>query len=348
MRRIGEVGILAITGWKAAGSVDTLNISVGSDIDQAATFGGCTGGYYFDNKLVVTDYNITGQAAIEVVGESGTYLRFQNATAVSDKFLAGTQMSVNNANNYWDNLSINVQSVAGGTSINGKSYGSAFSNLIRTRNSTDDVQYGMDVQIGVAPTADDWESVAKVDVYATNENDGHWRWYTRGAGDSAPELRMELKPLGDFSLYTPNSIASQSVDFEWTNDNLDISLLSTGTITIHATALNLTCGSGDMTLTPSGGNLVVTESVKIPTGKGYYVNSIQVVGAQQTALTTQLTSITHTSPGTPDYAIQNLTNTSPYGFVSQDEGNTVLSVILNLQTRVGELETKLKAHGLIA
>lgn len=67
-----------------------------------------------------------------------------------------------------------------------------------------------------------------------------------------------------------------------------------------------------------------------------------------TALTTQLTSITHTAPGTPDYAVQDLTNVAPYGFVTKDEGNTVLSVILNLQTRVGELETKLQAIGLIA
>lgn len=59
---------------------------------------------------------------------------------------------------------------------------------------------------------------------------------------------------------------------------------------------------------------------------------------QASALTTALASLTHTSPGTPDYAIQNLTTTSPFGFVTQDEGNTVLSVILNLQTRVNELE----------
>ena len=66
-----------------------------------------------------------------------------------------------------------------------------------------------------------------------------------------------------------------------------------------------------------------------------------------TALTTQLTSITHTSPGTPDYAIQDLTQTTPFGFVTKDEGNTVLSVILNLQTRVSELETKLQGIGLL-
>lgn len=67
-----------------------------------------------------------------------------------------------------------------------------------------------------------------------------------------------------------------------------------------------------------------------------------------TALTTTKTSITHTAPGTPDFAIQNLTNSSGYGFATQDEGNTVLSVILNLQTRVNELETKLQALGLLA
>jgi len=63
------------------------------------------------------------------------------------------------------------------------------------------------------------------------------------------------------------------------------------------------------------------------------------------ALTTQLTSITATAPGTPDYAIADLTQTTPFGFVSADEGQTVLKVILNLQTRVAELEARLQASG---
>lgn len=63
--------------------------------------------------------------------------------------------------------------------------------------------------------------------------------------------------------------------------------------------------------------------------------------AQASALTAALTTITHTAPGTADYAIQNLTNSSPYGFVSQDEGNSVLAVIANLQARVNELEAAL-------
>lgn len=53
-----------------------------------------------------------------------------------------------------------------------------------------------------------------------------------------------------------------------------------------------------------------------------------------------LTDITHTAPGTPDYAIQDLTNSSGYGFVTKDEGNTVLSVIKNLQARVADLEAR--------
>ena len=72
-----------------------------------------------------------------------------------------------------------------------------------------------------------------------------------------------------------------------------------------------------------------------------------VYTAKGAALTAQLTTITSTAPGTPDYAIQDLTTTTPYGFVTKDEGNTVLSVIANLQTRLSQLETQLKALGLI-
>jgi hypothetical protein len=68
-----------------------------------------------------------------------------------------------------------------------------------------------------------------------------------------------------------------------------------------------------------------------------------------TALTTQLTTITHTAP-TPDYAIQDFVDVSlgaGWAFASHDEANTTLSVIANLQTRVDELETKLQALGLL-
>jgi hypothetical protein len=100
-----------------------------------------------------------------------------------------------------------------------------------------------------------------------------------------------------------------------------------------------------------GGAGTFDDSVDLASGKVYKVNNAQVVGARGAALTAQLTSITHTAPGTPDYAIQDLTNTGGFGFATKDEGDTVLSVIRNLQTRVAELEARLKAtggHGLIA
>lgn len=73
-----------------------------------------------------------------------------------------------------------------------------------------------------------------------------------------------------------------------------------------------------------------------------------VYTAKGAALTAQLTSITSTAPGTPDYAIQDLTDTGGFGFKTKDEGNTVLAVIANLQTRVAQLESRLQALGLIA
>jgi len=64
-------------------------------------------------------------------------------------------------------------------------------------------------------------------------------------------------------------------------------------------------------------------------------------------ITDELTTITFTAP-TPDYAIQALTQTTPFGFVTADEGHTVLSVIANLQARVNALETVLVNLGILA
>ena len=68
------------------------------------------------------------------------------------------------------------------------------------------------------------------------------------------------------------------------------------------------------------------------------------VNSRSVQLTTQETTITHTAPSTADYAIQDLTTTTPFGFVTKDEGNTVLQVIANLQTRVQELEDHLSGN----
>jgi hypothetical protein len=78
---------------------------------------------------------------------------------------------------------------------------------------------------------------------------------------------------------------------------------------------------------------------------GFYGTTPVVQGA---ALTTQLTSITSTAPGTPDFAIQDLTQSTPFGFVTKDEGNSVLAVIANLQARLAQVESRLETVGLIA
>lgn len=93
---------------------------------------------------------------------------------------------------------------------------------------------------------------------------------------------------------------------------------------------------GDVLVVASGGAIDVEAGGKI-----------LVDGAQGAALTAQLTSITHSAPGTPDYAIQQLVNSNAYGFVTQDEGNTVLAVIANLQARLAQVEARLEAAGLV-
>lgn len=72
-------------------------------------------------------------------------------------------------------------------------------------------------------------------------------------------------------------------------------------------------------------------------------------GTQRSAMTAQLTTITPAdAEGTPDYAIQAITQTTPYGFVTAQEAITVLYVIKNLQTRLAEVEAALEAFGIAA
>ena len=57
---------------------------------------------------------------------------------------------------------------------------------------------------------------------------------------------------------------------------------------------------------------------------------------------------TYWSSGNPTITLGMWTAASGFGFATKDEGNSVLAVIANLQARLGELETKLKALGLIS
>lgn len=71
-------------------------------------------------------------------------------------------------------------------------------------------------------------------------------------------------------------------------------------------------------------------------------------GTVGAALTAQLTSITIAdAAGTPDYALQALTTTLPYGLATAAEAITLLYVIQNLQVRLAQVEARLEAAGII-
>ena len=60
----------------------------------------------------------------------------------------------------------------------------------------------------------------------------------------------------------------------------------------------------------------------------------------KSALISAATTISHASPSSADYAIASV-QLAGYGFSTEDEGNTVLSVIKNIQDRLAEIETRL-------
>ena len=78
---------------------------------------------------------------------------------------------------------------------------------------------------------------------------------------------------------------------------------------------------------------------------GFY-NEAPVV--QPTALTTAETTLTFVNENTPDFALSSLTTTASAGFASLDEAQAFVEVVVNMQTRIGELETKLQSLGLLA
>ncbi len=96
---------------------------------------------------------------------------------------------------------------------------------------------------------------------------------------------------------------------------------------------------------PGDNNLKVVGNAEIDGALNHDGTTVGLYGTtpvvQGAALTAQLTSITHTAPGTPDYALQDLVQNTGFGFVTKDEGNTLLAVIANLQARVAQLESRL-------
>lgn len=145
------------------------------------------------------------------------------------------------------------------------------------------------------------------------------------SGGSAGDIQVELYTDGDFELV--------GASFAQTDVGLDVFGDDNYTVATSDGAASVRVGS-------CAGYVSATKIMVALNTDGYW---------QGTALTTQLTTITIAdAAGTPDYALQALTTTLPYGLATAAEAITLLYVIKNLQTRMGELETKLKALGILA
>jgi len=99
----------------------------------------------------------------------------------------------------------------------------------------------------------------------------------------------------------------------------------------------------------AAGSLAIAQDLAHRGTKAGFFNKAPTT--KPTALTAAVTTITHTAPGTPDYAIQDFVDVSlgaGWAFADHDEANSVLQALANAQTRLGELETKFQALGLLA
>ena len=94
----------------------------------------------------------------------------------------------------------------------------------------------------------------------------------------------------------------------------------------------------------SGGRVYLASGAVIDMASGA---AFKVNGLASAALTTQIATITHTAPDTPDYELQDLTDTGGFGFKTKDEGNSLLKVVANLQARLAEVEARLEALGIV-
>ena len=65
------------------------------------------------------------------------------------------------------------------------------------------------------------------------------------------------------------------------------------------------------------------------------------------ALTAAIATITHTAPGTDDFAWADVTTSTPYGLANQDEARSVLKAIRINQLRISEIAAALVARGII-
>jgi hypothetical protein len=147
------------------------------------------------------------------------------------------------------------------------------------------------------------------------------------------------------AIVTANDLIGQ-IDFK-TNDTQTTTNPIAAQIKVNAlntisTDINPGVVTFSVTGTEVGGALLEFMSASATTKPllSFYGGTRVVRGA---ALTEQLTTVTFTAPGTPDFAWGAGTNTNAYGWTTNDEFKTAASVIANLQTRVAELEARLRS-----
>lgn len=160
--------------------------------------------------------------------------------------------------------------------------------------------------------------------------------YLVAAGATDPELGVVIEPT--FSADGIKRVAVRLRTAQGTSKFIAAAAISKDAA-VYAAA------SGKVSSTAAG--VLIGRALHATTADGDIVEVLRSDSTQGAALTAQLTTITHTAPSTPDYAVQNLTNSSPYGFATADEGNTVLSVVANLQARLAEVEARLEAKGIV-
>lgn len=254
--------------------------------------------------------------------------------------------------------------VADGTDLNSLAVGSHGQVLVASSGTTTGLAWSADA--GEVNTASNLTS-SGVGVY-DSKSSSDLRFRRIDAADSKVSVTLNGNKI-DVGV-VPSNISHQNLSGAGTNTHAQIDSHISNTSNPHSVS-KAQVGLGNVTNILNNLSGTTAPTASDDSGSGYSVGSFwhdttndisyvcldasgssavwrRISVTQQTALTTALTSLTQAGSFTPDYAIQAFTNSTPFGFVTADEAETVLSVIRNLQTRVGELETKLQANGVIA
>lgn len=328
-----------LTSWYGRHRLDTQTISLGFELIE--DFGGGTVSMAFVDTentaglLYAADYSLNftarslidkgyadatyalvgaGGGAFEADGDSliteSSAILLDQATGDEIAFSMSPTVNKATSGNYWA-FNINVTETAAPGSDNrlfslqvggvDRMFVSSNGNLTVSSDTNATTILG---RTRISSPVTDWATVGHFNFTAFNDQG------------------LLIDPAGDVWL---NAVLGESVNL---SINGTAKLQITDGIILIADAMNIA-------LSPTTGTQIGTETSQ----KLAFYGSTPIV--QASAMTSQLTDLTQAGSFTPDYAIQTLTNVGPYGFVSANEAETVLSVILNLQTRVQELEDML-------